>query len=317
MCVIIVCPTKDPDLATLYKCEDKNPHGGGVAWAANGYVHFKKGIKSEEMLDLASHQPFPHVFHFRIASVGHVIPALCHPFLVKRKHNCDMAGVSNNPLLFHNGTIPEWRFMAQLAGVKYPDFASDSMVIARIVSLRGAGILPHLINGNKFVVLWPNGEVKTYGAFAHRGGVEGIIEYSNTYWDIGRQIDYGKHSGSYAPTCGSQQEFQDEDGPGDLAMQCPECKKRNVETDEKGQFLCNDCYNLWTNVPVPTESDEHAATIQASPEYRDMTPDEIVEKGDELLCGGEWRVASASIGSHANSFQYRRRLPTPTPIPIS
>src|ERR1017187_1470790 len=119
MCVIAIATKQDPNMATLYKCQSANPHGGGVAWAENGFVHYKKGLNAEEMQELVANKPFPHIFHFRIASVGKVIPSLCHAFLVKRKHNCDMAGVTQNPVFFHNGTISDWKYMALLAGVKY------------------------------------------------------------------------------------------------------------------------------------------------------------------------------------------------------
>lgn len=177
MCVIAVAVKSEIDLASLYKCEAANPHGGGVAWAEKGYVHFKKGIKAEEMQDLVKDKPFPHVYHFRIASVGKIIPALCHPFVVRRKQNCDMEGVTSHPVLFHNGTVTNWRFLAKVAGVTYPEFASDSMIIARIISLRGEALLSQICDHSRFCVLHPDGKVNLHGGFAELNG----NRYSNMH----------------------------------------------------------------------------------------------------------------------------------------
>jgi len=321
MCVIAVALKKDPSMADLYKCESSNPHGGGVAWAENGYVHFKKGIRAEEMQDLVANKPFPHVFHFRIASVGKVIPALCHPFTIKRKHNCDMAGVTNSPILFHNGTIPEWKFMAQLAGVKYPDFASDSMVLARIISLRGEGVLSHLTSGNKFVILWPNGDVKTYGGFTRIDG----NDYSNSYWNW--------RGNYYSPdtTCSTHRDKHPYAGS-KSQYQCPECQGWNVDSDNSGQFLCNDCYHLWVEKAageekvegVPTVADVPAVGVapegsvppiivpvseaQMPSNYRMVKPDEVVQKGDEYNYQGKWSPVISSIGTVAGISSHFRRM---------
>lgn len=287
MCVIAVAYKKDPKLSDLYRCESTNPHGGGVAWAEKGFVHFKKGLKAEEMQELVANKPFPHVFHFRIASVGKVIPALCHPFIVKRKHNCDMAGVTNSPVLFHNGTMGDWRFMAKLAGVTYPEFASDSMVMARIISVRGHDILNHLVQGNKFTVLHPDGQVKNYGQFTRIDE----NDYSNGYWSYGspstyygrgQQQGHGKQAGEgdWLPEMG------DMCGTGNAGdKECPECHKRNVDKDNTGQFLCNNCYFLWTEVDgevksdsLPAEGEGDVATVETPPAAPPAPPSQVSEE---------------------------------------
>jgi predicted glutamine amidotransferase len=309
MCVIVVAPTKDPDLPTLYKCQDKNPHGGGVAWAENGFVHFKKGITAEQMQDLVANKPFPHIFHFRIASVGKVIPALCHPFVVKRKHNADMDGVTNCPVFFHNGTIQDWKYMAQLAGVKYPEFASDSMVLARIVSMRGEGILNHISTGNRFVVLRPDGTVKTYGQFTRVGD----CEYSNNYWNFTSHRPYGgatKYSGA-------QREWDIEDEtPAAGDIQCPSCGRFNAEADGSGSFLCPDCFHFWSQESNGGETPCGPACTAAEAEpdedvgegYRRLLPAEILIGSDEVKAPDGWRrVHDQYLGNPAGAAQLIRR----------
>ena len=323
--MIAVALTKDPDLASLYKCEQTNPHGGGVAWSENGYIHFKKGIKAEEMADLVANKPFPHIFHFRIASSGggkngsSVIPALCHPFTVKRKHNCDMEGVTKSDVLFHNGTIPEWKFLAQLSGIKYPDFASDTMVMARIISMRGESILTHLTAGSKFTVLHPDGQVKLYGGFTRIDGVE----YSNSYWNVKvwRQDDYSNYH-SHHQTCDIP---EDDEEPS--KRQCPECRGYNVDGDNSGQFLCNDCCHLWTvklHLSVDTHTDTTSSqTPFGSPPnpgegYRLIRDGELLERGDEWTNktqSDRWSLTSMAggkVGSVDGQF-YRRKIQTPVP----
>jgi predicted glutamine amidotransferase len=322
MCVIVVAPTKDPDLKTLYKCQDKNPHGGGVAWSENGFVHFKKGVNAEQMQDLVAGKPFPHIFHFRIASVGKVIPALCHPFVVKRKHNADMDGVTNCPVFFHNGTIQDWKYMAQLAGVKYPEFASDSMVLARIVSLRGEGILNHISTGNRFVVLRPDGTVKTYGQFTRVGD----CEYSNNYWNFQSYTTSHRSYGGATKYHGSQREWdiEDEFPQSEDSVQCPSCKKHHTESDGAGSFLCSDCLHFWSSEESAESPTGQVCQMPDHPDedvgegYRRVQPAEILIGSDEVKAPDGWRrVHVQFLGSPAGAAQLIRRQKIPIQKPES
>lgn len=198
MCVIAIAVKHRIPLAILEKCEETNPHGGGVAWVADGTVHFKKNITAAQAHELVKDKPLPHVFHFRIASIGGVIPALCHPFAVRNKCNDELEGTTQ-AAFFHNGTVKDWKFFAKLAGVNYPEYASDSMVVARLVALRGKSILEDLPIG-RFAILNADRSINLYGEFLDKDG----CLYSNLFWTYEkRRAEFSHHR---------LQAGQDEDG---------------------------------------------------------------------------------------------------------
>lgn len=204
MCVIAIAIKHKLSLSVLQQCEDKNPHGGGVAWAEKGQVHFKKNISAQEAHDLVKDKPLPHVFHFRIASVGAVMPALCHPFPIRSRDNSEMEGTAGS-VFFHNGTVHQWKFLARLAGVHYPDYASDSMVMARIAALRGKAILEE-IQGGKYAILNGDGSINLYGEFQEQ---EGNL-FSNLFWtyDARRAADAHRNFQSCGSTRGGDAQIR-------------------------------------------------------------------------------------------------------------
>ncbi len=179
MCVIAIAVEKLLDEKTLNACSCANPDGMGVAWAERNLVHWIKGthLTVKDLMAAVANKPLPHIFHFRIASVGRVQPELCHPFPVRKKNNFDLTGECG-AALFHNGTIHNWRMLADVAGVGFPKFASDSMVVARIVALRGKKILEHVSEANKFAIMNKDGSINLVGRFDNRDGAV----FSNLYW---------------------------------------------------------------------------------------------------------------------------------------
>lgn len=188
MCVIAVATKKIISLKTLRECEAYNSHGGGVAWAEGGKVHYMKGVKSGKIHEVLKNVPLPHVVHFRWATVGSVQKEYCHPFVIKKSVPNFTKGSTNESVLFHNGTIDGIEFYAYLAGAKAPEGWSDSKLAAKLVAIRGPKILSQVsawsrTDGfpNKFAVMKKTGSVKLYGEYKEKNGVL----FSNMRWVSG------------------------------------------------------------------------------------------------------------------------------------
>ncbi len=145
MCVILVCPDGvRPDRDTLTACHETNPHGAGVAWRENGEVRWFKGLSLDEVTALVPSLPGEIVIHFRIASVGEVVPALCHPFPVTRLSTTRLTGHAR-AVLFHNGTWLDWRHA--LWWVRVRDLTgpqSDTRAAAMLADRFGPDVLGRL-----------------------------------------------------------------------------------------------------------------------------------------------------------------------------
>ncbi len=146
MCVILVCPKKvRPDRKTLEACHRANPHGAGVAWRENDEVRWLKGLDVAELAARVRQLPGEIVLHFRIASVGEVTPALCHPFPVSAKSTTRLSGHAR-AVVFHNGTWPRWHAcLASLPHHLRPEGPmSDTRVAALLVNRFGPEVLGRL-----------------------------------------------------------------------------------------------------------------------------------------------------------------------------
>ena len=95
MCVIIYKPAgvKLPDLETLDKAYQRNPHGCGLVspsafYKGLSYNSFKKHLKE-------CSESEPLLIHFRFATHGSVRRSNCHPFFDKE----------TNTFFMHNGII--------------------------------------------------------------------------------------------------------------------------------------------------------------------------------------------------------------------
>lgn len=188
MCVILNCKEAKPSLEVLNKCESDNGDGGGVAWIASGKVHYRKGLKAEEIFALLSDPSvvLPVVIHFRKASVGDKSPLLCHPFVINRFATSKATGTADR-VIFHNGHWSDWRnwclnYALHSRG-RVPFGAwSDTRGIAWAVHNKGEGML-NLVPG-KYSILSRNG-LRQYGDGWTTE--EGIV-FSNTSWKFGRPI---------------------------------------------------------------------------------------------------------------------------------
>jgi predicted glutamine amidotransferase len=186
MCVIAVALKRELPIETLRRCEQANAHGAGVAWADGKKVHWVKGITAEQALELVKDKPFPHVYHFRIASVGSVRQSLCHPFPVRLKDLFELSGEEKS-VLFHNGTVQNWKYLSKVAGVKVGDDFSDSSAMAKIVALRGPDFLNE--TPGKWCLMNADGTLDVYGGFEKHDGAL----FSNMFWKYSGDRAYRMH----------------------------------------------------------------------------------------------------------------------------
>ena len=178
MCVIICIEDgKYPSKSTLEDAESMNSHGGSIAWLdRNGRKNYQKGIKAKSIMKIINKQLKPKgietaIIHFRIASVGTVNKALCHPFEITNRVELNLTGKSMSAdLLFHNGTWSEYaeEMLAYMGEqqkpvtIPYGEF-SDSRVMAYLAKRMGVKKMAKLVTGwNKIAVLTSTG-IKRYG----------------------------------------------------------------------------------------------------------------------------------------------------------
>jgi hypothetical protein len=146
MCVILVCPEGvRPTPATIAACHEVNPHGIGVAWRFNGQVRWLKGLEPEGLERVLALVRGEVIIHFRWASVGPVIPHLCHPFPITARATTRLSGRAR-AVLFHNGTWPQWReTLESMPSSHQPQGRlSDTRVAASLVDLSGVDVLERL-----------------------------------------------------------------------------------------------------------------------------------------------------------------------------
>lgn len=190
MCVICVCEDGlSLDKETFEKCYDANDHGAGFGWIEDGKVCAIKGFMTVKTAWKAYRKVyrFPHVAHFRLTSAGSTCKELTHPFIVTPKSPISLNWESEDPILFHNGTISNWKMLAMVIGIvngQYPTgHVSDSRIMAMTVALSGDECL--VDSYDRFVMVRTDG-IYTYGRFTEKDG----IFYSNMSWDRTKTIDY-------------------------------------------------------------------------------------------------------------------------------
>ena len=107
MCVIAISPAGEKvDKATFGRMWRSNSDGFGLMYRAHDGAGIVKGLlDEEEAWEVYSRLPegVPHVLHFRLATHGGVKPELTHPFVVHEESPLVQAGVSQHPVLAHNG----------------------------------------------------------------------------------------------------------------------------------------------------------------------------------------------------------------------
>jgi len=196
MCVIAICEEGlKLDNATFKACFEANSHGAGFAWMEGGELHWSKGhmTSREAWKKYKALYDFPHIAHFRLSSSGGICKELTHPFMITEESPIEMEGHGQNKLLFHNGTVSNWREMLMIMAFnarKYPDGKiSDTRVMAMAVSILGDKVL----DTSKYVIASPT-EFITYGNWEKKDGIyfsnlffnRSVVSYTNSHrgtWD--------------------------------------------------------------------------------------------------------------------------------------
>lgn len=193
MCVIIIAKNKKIKKNTFRKAWSSNSDGFGMAWREGSEIHYKKGLmtlKEAKQFYYSRNFPFPHILHFRIASVGEVCPELTHPFVLGWE--TALEGQTKTGVLFQNGTSSsslEYIInIALLRGIKLPGGKwNDARALGIIVRELGVNVLP-LIDPGKIAILTPT-KLEVYGDFQeYRGNL-----FSNLYWKFDSYSLYPKY----------------------------------------------------------------------------------------------------------------------------
>lgn len=192
MCIIGICEKRALTEKEFNSCWNSNRHGMGFAYWNGEEVYMKKGFMDKaQAWKVYQTVPVPHIVHFRIASAGEVCKELTHPFICSPKSGLVLEHQGKSPVLFHNGTVCEWRNLLMNAvfatKVVPKGVMSDSRAMAIAVSVLGADILT-MYATHKWVVVHREGFIKVGEWLEAEGGVL----FSNSGFR------------SYTPTCSTE-----------------------------------------------------------------------------------------------------------------
>lgn len=174
MCIICIMNNRSLTKKEFGAAFDSNHHGFGFAFSDGNNVTYSKGyMKKKEAWGAYQRVPVPHVAHFRIQSAGGVSPELTHPFKISRESEIEFAYHAPTPVLFHNGTISDWKTMLMCAimqiGKTPTQPMSDSRAMAIMISLSGEDALDLFSGSNKFTIVSTDG-IKKFGTWIEDDG---------------------------------------------------------------------------------------------------------------------------------------------------
>jgi hypothetical protein len=173
MCIALATDKNwKPSLAILRACEAANPHGAGIAWRVGKRIRWEKNISVEEIYEITKRNQGPFLIHFRIRSVGEILPELCHPFPVGGDASLALSGKAHS-VIAHNGTWANWKSVVERAAkslkAKLPTGPmSDSRAMAWLVSQVGARAF-NGVTGSRFAYFTRNG-IKLFGPWKRLNG---------------------------------------------------------------------------------------------------------------------------------------------------
>ena len=183
MCILIYKPAgvAFTDINTLEKCWDANPDGAGFAVLKNK-IHVVKGLMNfDEFLKAYSalyDKNNDIIIHFRLASKGPVVKELTHPFVIDKTQPPSLEFITNKPILFHNGTIPN------LGKDGKSDTLEFAELLAKISENTWDKVISTVRRTDKFIIA-KQGEVKLYGDFE----IIDQVYFSNLSWQFNRGIN--------------------------------------------------------------------------------------------------------------------------------
>ena len=261
MCIIITVENGNfPTLKILKNAEYLNNDGGSIAWLEQEKKNYKKGINANQIYKIIKKLKKKNVkdaiIHFRIASVGIVKPALCHPFPISKKVDLSLENKNmKSDLLFHNGTITDWQDRLIEILQKNDNLRmlkgdlSDSRIIAWILYQKGYKYLNEITTFNKFAILTKSG-VKKYGNWHEFKN----NSYSNKYLDVfetekleSNINEYDKYVTNYDLFSFSEYDLSDyELDLLDDLVQNYKFSVEEIKTNLDMNYTATEIYNLYT-----------------------------------------------------------------------
>lgn len=198
MCIIMIAP-KGSDKNSEFLFDSirtglkNNIDGSGYACNIGGLTYFKKGFNDVELLieDIKSKEltnDTSLIIHHRFGNCGEKGIENCHPFIMSDVDELldKNDSLTNIPVLFHNGTFYKYReYTSDKSDTYY--FVKKFMSIPEVHSVfkRDINLFATLFEdhvrhktSNKIAVLYPDGEIITYGDFNEEQG----YMFSNEQW---------------------------------------------------------------------------------------------------------------------------------------
>lgn len=210
MCTLAFCHKRKLTEEEFFNCEYMNGDGIGFGFNKNKKQFFVKGfMNGEDAWDFYKKVPGnkAHVVHFRLGTAGLKVAELTHPFICSETSPLLTKGLTEEPLLFHNGVILAWRELAKKEGVAIHDYMSDTRLLAIMAGKYGINNFKHLISKHdgKFIIL-KDGKAKLFGNFISEHGVFFSNDYykfnlrnKNMGYDIYDEYYFYKPYKSYKP----------------------------------------------------------------------------------------------------------------------
>jgi len=215
MCVLILCNERALNKDEFEEAWSKNKDGFGYAYhapaenATGKVIVFKKGMMEKE--DAYKEYSkisniLPHIAHFRLGSP--VTPELTHPFICSEDSELDLEGITETPLIFHNGVVSgwdKWLMNVFLALKRIPPGPwSDTRLIAIICKLLGVDALK-FIEG-KYLVITTD-DILMSGKFEDEkdGLIASNTSYIKSKW-IGSSYNYNSNAQNIHNGCARSQQ---------------------------------------------------------------------------------------------------------------
>ena len=221
MCIIAIAKDRMLTEDEIKKCFQNNSDGAGLAFPTpDGKVHIEKGFMTvEDLIDyylysgeIPELEVASHVLHCRTATSGDTSREMTHPFKISELSPLATRELSDEPVLFHNGVIPDWKTLLlnmitskQISQMpKGP--MNDTRMAAIMASLPTVGLDVLDVLAGKFVVVHPSGDLTIWGHFDDVNGVlfsndgykrvsyvyrnKNSCAYANGYWKDGKWVPY-------------------------------------------------------------------------------------------------------------------------------
>ena len=248
MCIIAAIPQdKQITKATLQRCWNNNPHGGGFMFTDGKAIQIFKEMSSFKRYWKAFinarelHPKSSFVCHFRISTHGKVNETNCHPFLVNKKLGFVHNGIIRNAPL-SNDYSDTYMFNEHILQNLPTNFLENQSIVSLIKDYIGSGSkLAFLSHDNKISFVnekagtWDEGIWYSNGGYKEaeyfdRGG-QRVGTYGSV-WSGGGGTNSSKGSSySYASSKGSYR--QGNMGFASAAFPSVNEKVKNIDWDKK------------------------------------------------------------------------------------